>query len=182
MSHNNEIQVLDRTFVPYISAGDISAAVKRIAGEIERDYAGREPFFLGILTGAFMFAADLFRQISIPSTIRFMQLSSYKAMASTGDVKEVLCLNDDITGRHIVVIEDIVDSGTTMHHLVPDLLAKGAASVEICSLLFKPDALLHEDVRPRYIGFNIPRDFVIGYGLDYDGYARNLPAIYVLKP
>lgn len=181
MDNNGEIQVFGHTFVPYLSAEDISAAVKRVAGEIERDYAGREPLFLVVLTGAFVFAADLFREVKMPATIRFVRLASYEAMASTGEVREIMGLDTDVTGKDIIVVEDIVDSGTTMHYFLSDLKAKGAASAEVCSLLFKPEALKFSEAEPRYAGFRIPRDFVIGYGLDYDGYVRNLPAIYTLK-
>lgn len=176
-----EIKVLDKTFVPQISAKEIQEAVNRVAEELTHDYDGKEPLFLMVLNGSFMFASDLMKQVTIPATLASIKLSSYEGMLTSGKVREVIGLTENIEGRHVVIIEDIVDTGTTMHDLIPDLKARGAKSVEICTLLHKPDALIFEDAKPKYIGFNIPNLFVIGYGLDYDGFARNLPEIYVIK-
>lgn len=176
-----EIQVLDKTFVTALSEAEIAAAVDKVSDQLSRDYAGKNPLFLMVLNGAFMFASDLLKRVTIPATMASIKLSSYDGMLTTGKVREVIGLTEDIHGRHVVIIEDIVDTGTTMHGLIPDLKARGAASVEICTFLHKPEALIFEDARPKYIGFEINNLFVIGYGLDYDGYARNLPEVYVIK-
>lgn len=176
-----EIQVLDKTFVSAISEAEISAALDKLSVQITRDYDGKDPLFLMILNGAFMFASDLLKRVTIPATMASIKLSSYEGMLTTGKVREVIGLTEDIHGRHVIILEDIVDTGTTMHDLIPDLKARGAASVEICTFLHKPEALIFEDARPKYIGFEINNMFVLGYGLDYDGYARNLPEVYVLK-
>lgn len=176
-----EIQVLDKTFVTALSEAEIAAAVDKVSDQLSRDYADKNPLFLMVLNGAFMFASDLLKRVTIPATMASIKLSSYDGMLTTGKVREVIGLTEDIHGRHVVIIEDIVDTGTTMHGLIPDLKARGAASVEICTFLHKPEALIFEDARPKYIGFEINNLFVIGYGLDYDGYARNLPEVYVIK-
>lgn len=176
-----EIQVLDKTFVSAISAAEIAAAVDKVADQLTRDYSDKNPLFLMILNGSFMFAADVLKRATFPATVASIKLSSYSGMLTTGKVREIIGLTDDVKDRHVIIMEDIVDTGTTMHCLIPDLKAKGAASVEVCTFLHKPDALIFEDARPKYIGFEINNLFVIGYGLDYDGYARNLPEIYVLK-
>lgn len=176
-----EIQILDKTFVSAISEAEISAAVDKVAGQIMNDYADKNPLFLMILNGAFMFAADLLKRVTIPATLASIKLSSYEGMLTTGEVREVIGLTEDVKGRHIIIIEDIVDTGTTMHCLIPDLKARGAASVEICTFLQKPEALIFPDAQPKYVGFEINNLFVIGYGLDYDGYARNLPEVYMIK-
>lgn len=176
-----EIQVLDKTFVSALSEAEIAAAVDKVAGQVQRDYEGKNPLFLMVLNGSFMFASDLLKRVTIPATMASIKLSSYEGMLTSGKVREVIGLTEDVKGRHIVIIEDIVDTGTTMHGLIPDLKARGAASVEICTFLHKPEALIFEDAKPKYIGFEINNLFVIGYGLDYDGYARNLPEVYVLK-
>jgi len=176
-----EIKVFDKTFVTSITADEIAVAVDRVAAEITRDYADKQPMFLVILNGAFMFAADLLKRVTIPATMSCIRVASYEGMQSTGVIREVLGLREDITGRHLVLIEDIVDTGNTMHDLIPQLMAKGAASVEVCTFLQKPEALQHPDAQPKYVGFKIPNLFVIGYGLDFDGWVRNLPEVYVLK-
>lgn len=176
-----EIQVLDKTFVSAISEAEIAAAVDKVAAQITHDYEDKNPLFLIILNGAIMFASDVLKHVTIPATVSSMKLSSYEGMLTTGKVREVIGLTEDITNRHIIILEDIVDTGATMHGLIPDLKARGAASVEICAFLHKPEALIYEDARPKYIGFEINNLFVIGYGLDYDGYARNLPEVYVIK-
>lgn len=176
-----EIEVLDKTFVSALSEAEIAAAVDKVADQLMKDYADKNPLFLMVLNGSFMFASDLLKRVTIPATMASIKLSSYEGMLTTGKVREVIGLTEDITGRHVVIIEDIVDTGTTMHGLIPMLKEKGAASVEICTFLHKPEALIFEDARPKYIGFEINNLFVIGYGLDYDGYARNIPEVYVLK-
>lgn len=176
-----EIQVLDKTFVTAISEAEIAAAVSKVADQLTRDYSDKNPLFLMILNGSFMFAADLLKQATFPATMASIKLSSYEGMLTSGKVREVIGLTEDITGRDVIILEDIVDTGTTMHDLIPDLKEKGAKSVEVCAFLHKPEALIFEDARPKYIGFEIHNLFVLGYGLDYNGYGRNLPEIYVLK-
>lgn len=176
-----EIQVLDKTFVSAISAAEIAAAVDKLADQLTRDYHDKNPLFLMILNGSFMFAADLLKRATFQASVASIKLSSYEGMLTSGRVREVIGLTDDVKDRHIIIIEDIVDTGTTMHCLIPDLKAKGAASVEVCTFLHKPDALIFEDARPKYIGFEINNLFVIGYGLDYNGCGRNLPELFVLK-
>ena len=163
-----EIQVLDKTFISALSAAEIDAAVDKVAQQLTRDYADKNPIFLMILNGSFMFASDLLKRATFPAEMASIKLSSYEGMLTSGKVREVIGLTEDITG-------------TTMHGLIPELKRKGAASVEVCAFLHKPEALIFEDARPKYIGFEIHNLFVIGYGLDYNGYGRNLPEIYILK-
>lgn len=175
------IQEQGMTFVESISAAQIADAVKQVADQINHDYEGREPLFICVLNGAFIFAADVFRQISLRTRMTFVRLKSYSGTASTGEVREIVELNEDITGRDIIVIEDIVDTGYSMHYYKQHLLDIGARSVEICTFLFKPTALLCPDAKPKYVGMEIPKEFIIGYGLDLDEYWRNLDAIYTLQ-
>ena len=182
MNSNKELQVGGLTFVPFITEDMISARVAELSAEIEKEYEGSNPLYVVILNGSFMFASDFLRQLSGAVDTQFVRLASYNNTESTGKVRQIIGLADtEIEGREIVVIEDIVDTGTTMHHLVPDLFNKGAESVELCSLLFKPDKLQFTDATPKYAGFVIPNEFVLGYGLDYNGAGRNLKEIYKLK-
>ena len=176
-----EVTYQGLTFEPYIRREQIAGQVQRLAQEIKRDYDGKNPLFLCVLNGAFIFAADLFRACDMhDAEITFIRFKSYEGMASTGDVKEIMGLNEDITGRHIIIVEDIIDSGVTADQLRKELAKRGPASVKMVSLLFKPEAL-KVGTGPEYVGFEIPSKFILGYGLDLDGLARNLPDIYVLK-
>lgn len=174
----SHVTIHDKVFRPYLSAVALEEAVGALAARLSADYAGREPLFVVVLTGAFMFASDLLKRMTEPCEIVFIRVASYDGTDSTGVVQEVLGLRENIQGRHIIIIEDIVDTGTTMHHLLPTLLAKGPASVEIATLFYKPASLRHE-LDLRYVALEIPNDFVVGYGLDYDGLGRNLPDVYV---
>ena len=174
----SHVTIHDKSFRPYLSAAALDEAVSALATRLSADYAGREPLFVVVLTGAFMFASDLLKRMTEPCEIVFIRVASYEGTDSTGVVQEVLGLRENIQGRHIIIIEDIVDTGTTMHHLLPTLLAKGPASVEIATLFYKPASLRHE-LDLRYVALEIPNDFVVGYGLDYDGLGRNLPDVYV---
>jgi hypoxanthine phosphoribosyltransferase len=177
----SEIQLHDKRFKPYLDSAQIVVAVQRVAEEINRDYAGKQPVFLSILNGSFMFSADLLKHISVPCEISFVKLASYHGTQSTGKVRTLLGLDVALDGRSVIIVEDIVDTGKTMHEFLPVLKANGATDVAIASLLVKPEALQHKDVNVRYKGFEIPNDFIVGYGLDYDGLGRNLPDIYVIS-
>ncbi len=173
------VRVLDKTFEPFLGAIQIDSAIKRLADEINNDYAGRKPLFIAILNGSFMFAADLFKAITIEAEICFIKLASYKGTKSTGQVITAIGLDIDIHDRHIIILEDIVDTGKTLSQFLPQLQHQHPASLELVVLLHKPEAT-EFPVGIRYLGFSIPNKFVVGYGLDYGGYGRNLPEIYRL--
>jgi hypoxanthine phosphoribosyltransferase len=173
------VRIHDKPFKPYIRAGEIDAAVRRIAAEIDRDCADRRPLFLSILNGSFMFAADLFRHITIPAEISFIKLASYKGTRSTGHVITSIGLDDDLFGRDVIILEDIVDTGRTLHQFLPQIEHQQPRSLRICALLHKAEATVHP-IDIAWLGFTIPDRFVVGYGLDYDGLGRNLPEIYQL--
>ena len=176
-----EITYQGMTFEPYITRADIEREVERVAQEIKRDCTSDNPLFVCVLNGAFIFAADLFRACDMHcAEICFIRLKSYEGTSSTGDVKKIMGLTADITGREVIIVEDIVDTGVTAKQLRSMLSSQGAASVKMASLLFKPDSL-QEGTPPEYVGFSIPKKFIIGYGLDIDEQARNLPDIYVIK-
>lgn len=168
------------TFEPYITHENIQARIGEIATMINRDYAGKCPLFLCVLTGAFPFAADLFRAVDIDAEISFIRLKSYDGTSTTGKVKEVMGLTENLEGRDVIIVEDIIDTGTTIKKLIADLSAKNPASLKVATLLFKPESLQH-DLHPDYVGFEIEPKFIIGFGLDLDGLARNLRDIYQLK-
>lgn len=174
-----KIQVKDKEFRVSLPANEIARQVRRVAAEINRDYAGRKPLFLAVLNGSFMFAADLLREITLPCEIQFVKLASYSGTGSTGDVKELIGLNTDITGRNVIIIEDIVDTGLTMARMLDTLKEHKPASIDVCTLLFKP-CKLQVSLDIRYNCLEIPNDFIVGYGLDYDGYGRNLRDIYTI--
>ena len=169
-------------FDEYLSQEEIATLVANVAEQINADYAGKEPLFICVLNGAFMYASDLLKHITLPAEITFVRLKSYEGTATTGKVNMLVPLQVPITGRDIIIVEDIVDTGLTMHGFIQQLKDEGAASVELTSFLFKPDSLQFPDATPKYIGKSIPTKFVLGYGLDFDEKGRNLPALYVLRP
>ncbi len=174
-----EIQVHDKKFTPYLTAKQINDEVGRVAAEINKDYQGKRPLFIAILNGAFMFASDLFKEISIDAEICFIKLASYKGTKSTGQVITAIGLDMDLVNREIIIIEDIVDTGKTLSQFLPQLMNQRPASLKIAALLHKPEALEH-DIKIDYLGFSVPNKFLLGYGLDYDGLGRNLKEIYQL--
>src|SRR5688572_30387771 len=171
------ISVHDKSFEPYISASAIEEKVSEIAGKINGDYAGRKPLFISILNGSFMFASDLFKEIRIDAEICFIKLASYKGTKSTGHVITAIGLDTDLFNRHVIIVEDIVDTGKTLNEFLPQLRYQQPASLKIAALLHKPEAMVYP-LNIDYLGFTIPNDFVVGYGLDYDGLGRNIPEIY----
>jgi hypoxanthine phosphoribosyltransferase len=173
------MHVLDKTFRPFLSAEVLNERVQELATQINKDYFGKNPIFIGILNGSFMFASDLYKNITIPSTISFIKLISYKGTTSTGTVITSIGLEEDLTDKDVILIEDIVDTGKTMKEFVATLHKQSPASIQICTLLHKPQALQHP-LDLKYVGFEIPNKFVVGYGLDYDGFGRNSQEIFQL--
>lgn len=165
------------TFEPFITRQQIAQRVSEIASDITRDCASKRPIFLCVLKGAFAFCSDLFRACDFDAEITFIRLKSYEGTGSTGVVKTVIGLQDDIKDRTVIIVEDIIDTGRTMQGLLDTLRAHQPADIKIATLIYKPQSNI-TDVRPDYVGFEIPTKFIIGYGLDLDGYARNLPDIY----
>lgn len=173
------IQVHDKVFAPSIPAAEIMQQVRKVAQQINRDFEGQSPLFLVVLNGAFIFAADLMREVTVPAEVSFVKLASYEGTSSTGTVREVIGLNTDITGRPIIIVEDIVESGITMAHMIETLKKQNPKSIDICTLLVKPEKLeVKLDI--RYVAMEIPNDFILGYGLDYNGLGRGLKDIYTI--
>lgn len=176
----DEVRIKDKTFAVSIPESVIKQRVKELAGQISRDMAGKNPLLLAVLNGSFIFAADLMREISVPCEISFVKLASYQGITSTGKVKEVIGINEDLTGRTILIVEDIVESGLTMKRMTETIGTRNPESVHLCTLLFKPEKL-EVPLDLEYVAFRIPNDFVVGYGLDYDQQGRNLKSLYSLK-
>jgi hypoxanthine phosphoribosyltransferase len=171
------VTLKDKSFALNISSDEIQKTVDRLAAELNRDVKDSVPLFLVILNGSFMFAADLLKKIEFPCEISFVKLSSYSGDHTTGNVKKLIGLNEVLKGRDVIILEDIIDSGITMSHMFEQLECLSPASVKIVSFLFKPQAF-QKDFKIDYIGISIPNDFIVGYGLDYDGLGRNLKDIY----
>lgn len=174
------LKVHDKQFKPYISAEQINEQVKKVAAQINQAYIGKRPLFIVILNGAFMFASDLLKEITIESEICFIKLASYKGVTSTGQVVTAIGLDVDLVGREVIIVEDIIDTGKTISHFLPQIKYHHPASLKIAALLHKPDAMVNR-VKIDYLGFTVPDKFLIGYGLDYDGLGRNIKEIYQME-
>ncbi|WP_343305681.1 hypoxanthine phosphoribosyltransferase [Chitinophaga niabensis] len=174
-----KIKVHDKHFAPYLDEATLQQRIKELAKQISDDLNGTKPLFIGILNGSFMFAADLFKYLSIEAEISFIKLASYKGTKSTGNVITAIGLEEDLYGRTVVIVEDIVDTGKTLSQFLPQLEHQQPKQLLVASLLNKPDAMTHK-VQIDYLGFTVPNKFLLGYGLDYDGLGRNLPEIYQL--
>ena len=175
----NIVKIKDKTFKTSIPEEEILKKVKAVADKINADMADKNPLLLAVLNGSFVFAADLMRMINIPCEISFVKLASYQGTTSTGTVKEVIGINEDISGRTVIIVEDIVESGLTMKRMIESLGTRNPESIHICTLLLKPERLkVPLDI--EYVAMEIPNDFILGYGLDYDQQGRNLRDIYTL--
>lgn len=175
------VQLHDKTFEIYLSEQEIQEKIKSIAGQLNNDYKGKRPLFIAILNGSFMFAADLFKYLTIDAEICFIKLASYRGMKSSGHVITAIGLDVDLFDRDVVILEDIVDTGKTLNEFLPKLDHQQPKSLKIAALLHKPEATKYA-MKIDYLGFNIPNKFVVGYGLDYDGLGRNYKEIYQLAP
>ena len=173
------VRIKDKTFKTFIPESEIKAQVKRVAQQINEDMKDKNPLLLAVLNGSFIFAADLMRELTIPCEISFVKLASYQGTTSTGMVKEVLGINEDLTGRTVIIVEDIVESGLTMQRMIESLGTRNPESIHICTLLLKPQRL-KVPLNIAYTVFSIPNDFILGYGLDYDQQGRQLRDIYTL--
>ncbi|MBP7931065.1 MAG: hypoxanthine phosphoribosyltransferase [Chitinophagaceae bacterium] len=169
-------QILDKSFKPYLTSSEISLAIQKIANQINLDYQDKNPLFIAILNGSFIFASDLFKKIDIPAEISFIKLASYQGTKSTGNVITAIGLETDLFDRHVVVLEDIIDTGKTLSAFLPQLQHQQPKSLKVCTLLHKKEATKYP-ITIDYLGFEIPDLFVVGYGLDYNGYGRNLDQI-----
>ena len=173
------VKILDKTFKTSIPEAEIKKHVKEVADRINHDMAGKNQLLIAVLNGSFIFAADLMRMITIPCEISFVKLASYEGTTSSGKITEVLGINEDLNGRTVIIVEDIVDTGLTMKRMIETLGTRNPKSIHICTLLLKPDKLT-VDLDIEYAAMQIPNDFIVGYGLDYDQQGRNLPDIYTV--
>lgn len=173
------VKIKDKTFQTSITEEEIRQRVKVLGQRLSKDMEGKNPLFLSVLNGAFMFTADLLREMTIPCEVSFVKLASYEGSVSTGKVKELIGLNVDISGRTVVIVEDIVDTGHTMRQMMESLTLHHPASIHICTLFVKPENL-EVDLNIEYAAFEIPKAFIVGYGLDYDQQGRQLKEVYAL--
>ena len=173
------VKIKEKTCRTFIPEDQITERVKAVAERINKDLADKNPLFLAVLNGSFIFAADLMRYITIPCEISFVKLASYQGTTSTGVIKEVIGLNEELAGRTVVILEDIVDTGFTIKRMIETLGTRGPESVHVCTLLLKPGKL-QVPLNVEYVAMEIPNDFIVGYGLDYDQQGRNLRDIYTL--
>jgi hypoxanthine phosphoribosyltransferase len=175
-----EVRVHDKIFIPYLSKAEIETGIKNLAAKINVDYAGETPLFIAILNGSFMFASELFKHLTIASEICFIKLASYKGTTSSGHVITSIGLDTELKGKHVIILEDILDTGKTLSQFLPQIENMQPASLKIAALLHKPEATIY-NVPLDYNAFKIPNKFVVGFGLDYNGLGRNIPALYQLK-
>ncbi len=175
----SRVKIKDKTFETSMTEAEIKQRVKDLAQQMSRDLEGKNPLFLAVLNGAFIFAADLMREMTIPCEISFVKLASYQGTTSTGTIHEVIGINEDLSGRAVVIVEDIVESGLTIKRMMEQIGTRHPASVQVCTLFFKPEQL-KEDLKLDYVAFSIPNDFILGYGLDYDQQGRGLKDLYTL--
>jgi hypoxanthine phosphoribosyltransferase len=174
------IRILDKSFDVFIEEDELQAEIRSLADQINKDFEGQEVLFIAVLNGAFMFAADLMKSISLECEISFVKMSSYKGVQSSGEVNELIGLNADLKGKKVILLEDIVDTGLTMDKILSLVESHEPSSVKICTLLYKPTAFKGKN-EPHYVGFSIPDAFVVGYGLDYNERGRNLGSVYQIK-
>lgn len=173
------IQLHDKRFVPFISAQEIDFAIAEMARQVEADFADEVPVFVGVLNGAFMVVADFMKHYTKPCEVSFIKMASYEGMETTHEVKQLIGINQDLTGRTVVIIEDIVDTGNTLETLKAMFKKQNVKHFKIATLFLKPEAY-KKDIKLDYVGIRIPNKFIVGYGLDYDGHGRNLPEVYQL--
>lgn len=174
-----EIRILDKTFREFITQEEIQTRIEELAKQINTEMAGKDVVFLGILNGAFLFAADLFRRIEFESRISFVKLASYEGISSSGSIKELIGWNEEIKGKSVIIVEDIVDTGNTLERIMGELSIRKAAEIKIATMFLKP-TVYNKKIPLDYVGIEIPNSFVVGYGLDYNGYGRNYPSVYSL--
>lgn len=174
------VTIKEKLFEIYLTQEVIEKSIDEIANQMRKDLDGENPLFLAVLNGSFMFASELMKRLNMPANISFVKLASYSGISSTGSVKEIIGLTESIEGRTVVIIEDIVDTGHTMYSMIEMLNRFKPKAIKVATLLYKPDAL-QVDVPLDYVAKEIPTDFIVGYGLDYDGFGRNLPDIYKIK-
>lgn len=174
-----KVKILDKEFGVSIPSDEIQAAIQKVADRMNQDFVGKDIIFLGILNGAFMFASDLFKRIKVDCRITFLKLASYEGTRSTGTLKRLIGLNEDVSNATVVILEDIIDTGHTIVDIVKQLKGYEPKEIKVATMFLKPD-VYDKDVKIDYIGMEIPNDFIVGYGLDYDGYGRNLADVYTL--
>lgn len=174
------VVIHEKKFTKYISSVKIQSAIGKIAGSINKDFKHKKPVFLSVLNGSFLFTADLLKKITIECEVSFTKISSYSGTQSTGKINTLIGINENLKGRTVIILEDIVDSGNTLEKIIFELQKHNPRKVIVAALLFKPDAY-KKKIKLDYIGMNMPNDFLVGYGLDYDGLGRNLSDIYILK-
>ncbi len=174
------MRIKDKNFIEYISPEEMNRIVSRMANDVKRDYQGKNPLFLVMLNGAFIFAADFLRAMDDSCEVQFVKYASYEGMHSTGVLKAVVPIQNDIKGRDVIILEDIVDTGMTMSKILDMMKGLEPKSVVVASLFCKPE-VLQDRVSIKYLGMPLPNKFVVGFGLDYDGFGRNLPGLYVLE-
>ncbi len=179
MPAEKTIIIQDKKFRKFISSSKIQKAIDRIAKRINKDFADQRPVFLSVLNGSFLFTADLLKKIKMDCEVSFIKVASYSGIQSTGKVNSLIGLNEDFKGRSVIILEDIIDSGNTIEKTITELKKHNPGQIKIATLFFKPD-LYKKNIKLNYVGIEVPHNFLVGYGLDYNGYGRNLNDVYVL--